>query len=197
LQKQVDLMEADPSVSGCFHYVQQTFEGTGEMGRRFGEHGDRLRFKIEDTFTSLALFHPASFMFRRTALTIPKWYGKIKSGDMAFYAWIANEGDLVCIPEVMAVYRKHAGGITTTASHNGVEYHFHRILLWLFMDRHTNYRYTERCEELFTEHWRHIIQQATPRVRLRYLLQLFREVPSWFLHHPAFSMARLRECLRG
>jgi len=197
LQKQVDLMEADPSVSGCFHYVQQTFEGTENVGQVFGEHGARLRFKAEDTFSLLALFHPASLMFRRTALTLPKWLGRIKSGDMAFYALIANEGDLVCIPEVMAVYRKHAGGITSTALHNGSEYHLHRILLWLLLDQQFDQRHTLRCEALFKEHWKHIVQQTTPRVRVRYLLRLMREVPGWFLRKPVFSLRRFKEALVG
>lgn len=196
LQKQVDILEADPTVSGCFHYAQQFFEETGALGKIYGDHGGKLRFKTVDTFTSLALFHTSSFVFRISQWAAPPWLAKVKSGDMGVFALIASKGDLVCIPETMSAYRKHEGGMTQTSTFSGTLFHYHRILLWLFMDRHTSYRYTERCEELFEQHWKHIVEQATPRVRVRYVLRLMREVPGWFLRKPGFTLRRSREALQ-
>lgn len=197
LQKQVAILESDPSVSGVFHFTEQRFEGMQGTGHLFGSHEGKLRFTVEDTISELALFHFAAFIYRSSAFSVPYWFSKVPSGDMALFSIVAGSGDLVCIPEIMSVYRKHPGGITTNAINKGTSYHWHRILLWLFMDRHFKYRYTAKCQELFLHHWQQILWGSTPIQRLQYLRKLLRAIPGWFLHHPAFSMARLRECLRG
>lgn len=196
LQKQVDLLESDPAASGCFHFVQQVYDHSETIGRLFGDHGPKRRFTVTDTISERALFHPASFMFRRSALHLPKWYGSIKSGDMAMFTLVANEGYLACIPDTMAVYRKHDRGITSTSAHLGNPYHLNRIHLWLYVDRHFRYKYHAKCVELMRHHWRHICTVCTPWARLRHLFKLARIHPAWFLRHPAFTLSRLRDCIR-
>lgn len=196
LQKQADAMEKDPSVSGVFHFTEQRFEGMEGKGQLFGSHEGKLRFNLVDTISMLALCHTGAFMYRSSGISLPHWFSKVRSADMALFAMVAGSGDLVCIPEIMSVYRKHPGGLTQTEALKGTSYHWHRILLWLYMDRHFKYRYTAQCQELFLLHWQQILWENTPRQRLQYLRELLRTIPGWFLHHPAFSLARLRECLR-
>ncbi|MBK9598200.1 MAG: hypothetical protein IPO60_07680 [Flavobacteriales bacterium] len=115
---------------------------------------------------------------------------------MVLFTLVAGEGRLCKVEGVMSSYRKHAGGITTTTVQNGASYHWHRILLWLFMDRHFNYRYTAKCEELLLEHWRRILWQSTPKQRLNYLARSVRAVPGWFLRKPLFSIQRFLEAVK-
>lgn len=196
LQKQVDLLESDFTLSGCFHHVQQIFQGTEKLGRIYGDNGPQRRFQLDDTISKLALFHPASFLFRKSALEIPAWYSHIKSGDMALFTLVSGKGDLACIPEVMAVYRKHEGGITTTNAHTGQGFSVHRINLWLYVDRHFHYRHHAKCREVILYHWQQLCMVCTPWTRLRHLAWLGREHPAWFLHHPRFSASMLHDALR-
>ena len=64
LQRQVAILENDPSVSGVFHFTEQCFEGMEGTGRLFGSHEGKLRFTAEDTFTSQSLCHYSAFMHR-------------------------------------------------------------------------------------------------------------------------------------
>ncbi|MBK6409430.1 MAG: hypothetical protein IPF78_06985 [Flavobacteriales bacterium] len=64
------------------------------------------------------------------------------------------------------------------------------------MDRHFNYRYTAKCEELLLEHWRRILWQSTPKQRLNYLARSVRAVPGWFLRKPLFSIQRFLEAVK-
>jgi glycosyltransferase involved in cell wall biosynthesis len=196
LQKQVDVLESDPTLAGCFHHSQQIFEESGAYGRMFGGQQDGSRITTLDTMRSTAPFHTASFVFRRSALVLPSWFAKVGSPDMALFTLVSLSGDLALVPEVMSTYRKHIGGITMTSRYRSVPFHFMRINLWLHLDQFTHYRQTARCKELFLEHWVDILKRSTPRGRFRYLMDLFLATPMWFIRNPLFSLRRLREALR-
>lgn len=115
---------------------------------------------------------------------------------MALFCLFIKDGYYEKVEGIMSSYRKHEGGITMSSHNLGTLYHYHRIRLWVFMDRHLGYRYTKRCEALFKEHWKGIVQQTTPRVRIGYLGRLVREVPSWFLRKPHFFLQRVLETLK-
>lgn len=198
LAKQVAVLEADPSIAGTYHATRIIDRSGKETGKLMRETLPE-QFTVEETMAVVAPFHTSSFVYRvgRYPKELPAWTWKIPSVDMVLFTLVAGEGPLQMVEGVMSSYRKHEGGITMTADFNGTLYHYQRILLWLFMDRHMGYRYTERCKELFLEHWKHIVKQTTPRVRVRYLLRLMREVPGWFMRKPLFSLRRLKEVLMG
>lgn len=196
LQVQVDILEAQPELAGCFSFVQVYNETEGTFGRVYGQHGTQTKFDLVDTLTELAICHPSGFLFRRSALrTVPSWLFRVGSADMGMYSLTASCGPLLCIPKKMAVYRLHPEGITKSAQHTGSQHHVNRILLWLFMDRHFSYRFNNRVQELFLHHWKHICWASTPRQRLNYLWHLFKAVPQWYLTYPGFTLARLKEAV--
>jgi glycosyltransferase involved in cell wall biosynthesis len=150
LQKQVDFLEANKNYAGCAHYTQQVFDN-GQEGKIYGKHKEKIDFYAADTIHEHSIFHTSSFMFKKSALIIPDWFWKIVSGDMALFSIIAASGPLRCIPEVMSVYQRHAGGLTALKSVNE-NYHNSRILLYEFLDEFHKYRYTHQINKLIDFH---------------------------------------------
>lgn len=153
LQKQVDFLEAHPEYAGCFHYTQQTFINHPEkQGRIFGKHGKQLDFTAEDTIATLSPWHTSSFIFRNEAFEKPDWLYNVVSGDMALFSIVAKSGNIICIPEIMSVYQKHEGGITTTKAHNHKNYHKNRIALIQHLDAYHDFKYHKKAQEVITFH---------------------------------------------
>lgn len=75
------------------------WEGEGKM---YGDYGRKLEFSSVDTFSTTALFHTSSFVFRRDALFIPDWFTKVVSGNTLFSIVSAKGKE----SEVMSVYRR-------------------------------------------------------------------------------------------
>ncbi|MCB0794009.1 MAG: glycosyltransferase [Flavobacteriales bacterium] len=156
LQKQVELMEADVSVAGCFHHTEQEFmEDMGREPRLFGDHGDKRRLSAEDTITAWAICHTSAFMYRADLPLDTELSKGIESGDMLLFSMVAKFGSLACIPEVMSVYRKHKGGITMEYG-AGVKFHRNRMLMLDRMDQLHGYKYHQRVMEVKELHQREI-----------------------------------------
>lgn len=197
LKKQIDLLRAHQHAAGCFNLVQVREEPGGKLGRVYGAHEGRTSFSVEDTISPLSPCHPSGFVYRREALAqLPPWLGRVASADMPMFTLVADKGLLLILPEITGVYRKHSGGITETAAFKNALFHFHRINLWLYVDQHLHYRVHAKCVEVMRFHWRNIFIVCTPRTRLRHLFKLVLIHPGWFLLHPVFALARLRDCIR-
>ena len=154
LQKQVDIMESDPAIAGCFHRTRQEFlEGLDRVPRLFGDHGDRTVLGVEDTISSRALCHTSAFMYRAGIPLDTEASKGIYSGDMLLFSMVAGAGPLVCIPEVMSVYRKHPGGISEEHG-AGRGFHENRILMLDRMDQFHEFKYHDRVEEVKGHHLR-------------------------------------------
>lgn len=150
LQKQVELLERDRSLAGCFHETPVIFEESGKIGRVFGADAP-LRVSVKDTFSRISLFHTSSFVFRRYAFVFPEWFSEIISGDMAIFSIVAASGDLLKISEKMSVYRQNAAGITNT-DRVREGYHKDRIFLIECLDQFHCGRFSEKAEEVVEFH---------------------------------------------
>ncbi|HQV37360.1 MAG TPA: glycosyltransferase [Flavobacteriales bacterium] len=197
LAKQVAVLESDATCSGSYHetrLISENGERTGHLFRT--QLPDQL--SVQDVMSELAPFHTSSFVIRASPLlhALPSWTMKVASLDMALFALVAGTGTLRKVDGVMSSYRKHPGGITRSQTHTGATFHYQRILLWLFLDRHFNHAHADRCRELFLFHWRFIIKQSTPRARLKFLASLCRNVPTWFSHNPFFIAKRMFEAVQ-
>lgn len=111
LQQQVELLVKERNLGGCFHETQMIYEDGG-LGKVYGRDADDLLYP-EDTITTLSPFHTSSFVFRKDALQIPDWFYSNHNADMALFSIVSAFGPLKKIPEIMSVYRKHAGGISS------------------------------------------------------------------------------------
>ena len=197
LAKQVAVLESDLSIAGTYHatrIIDRSGNDTGTLMRQTLPE----QFTVEGTMSERAPFHTSSFVYRvgRYPKELPAWTWRVASVDMVLFTLVAAQGRLKRVEGVMSSYRKHEGGITNTPAQTGAYYDWQRILLWLFVDREFNYRYTGTVEELFLHHWKRIQWATSSKQQAHYLFCLFRDLPGWFLRKPRFSLARMWSLLK-
>ena len=126
LQKQVDVLEADSSVAVCCHHVsvvdslgepiesryEPTIPGT-VAGLPHGALVSGFGHIVRENF-----MRTCSAMFRVTSP--PAWEHPILArtiqGDWPLHLLHARSGSIACIPQNMACYREHQGGVWSAKS---------------------------------------------------------------------------------
>ena len=157
LQIQVNELEAHPEYAGAFHETQQVMPD-GTLGRVFGEKAPAL-MTAEDTFARVSPFHTSSLVFRHRVVEFPDWIAKVVSGDMAMFSVLTSRGPLKKVPRVMSVYRKHPGGITSSAL---VMDHFHerRIELMRYLNEFHGHKFDAKARQVIASHERDLAKAA-------------------------------------
>jgi len=108
LQKQVDVLEAHPELTMCYHLV----EAIDGSGRRFvwtSVLPDRERYTIED----LLVMPPgatSSCVYRKVLTGFPDWFAGLSFSDWPLQILHAAVGPAVVLPEVLGVYRTNQSG---------------------------------------------------------------------------------------
>ena len=138
LQKQVDFMEINKSISFCFHNAMVDYVGSG-ISEPFNTKLDSKTYNTKNLLLDKWLVPTASILLRSQMLEnlFPEWYKKIYNGDLGLELLLSNRGDFFYINEIMSVYRKNA---INSLSVNGPKgRHFLRRLLFLLFSfrRHT------------------------------------------------------------
>ena len=115
LQKQVDFLDAHPECSICFHPVKVVWEDKSQKDRIFPTPSFRFRKKI----TTLQDLLKHNYI--QTNSVVYRWRfhkdslnlipDDILPGDYFLHLLHAQTGKIGFIDDVMAVYRKHAGGL--------------------------------------------------------------------------------------
>lgn len=117
LQRQVDFLDAHPDYSVCFHPVRVTWDDKSKPDSVFPTK--RYRFNK----TTLELSDLLKHNFIQTNSVVYRWRTEcsdlfpngILPGDWYMHLLHAQVGKIGFIPDVMAVYRRNAGGIWTGA----------------------------------------------------------------------------------
>lgn len=110
LQKQVDFMQANPDFAMCSHKVHTLMCG----------HLDENIEMERDVLTTTDIIKKdwglltASIIFRKEAHKTPDWYYTVKNGDYALQLIVSLSGKIKFLPDYMAVYRQHLGGVSST-----------------------------------------------------------------------------------
>jgi len=113
LQKQVDFLKSDPGYVICFHRVYELEKGKKKLS-------DLNRSEKEETYTIEDLanrnfIHTPSVVFRNGIIKeFPIWITECPVGDYVLHMLNAKHGKIKYLPELMAVYRKHPGGMWST-----------------------------------------------------------------------------------
>lgn len=136
LQKQVDFLEANSNYVGCFHNVLALNQQNPSVKPKPWRDYNKDTFDLLDTFSKTALFHTCSFVFKREALSTPKWLNKVKSGDMALFSIVAQHGSLKLLEGNMSVYRKVETGVTSSLKEK--DYHKSRLRLISYFKTYFN-----------------------------------------------------------
>ncbi|GAA4460724.1 hypothetical protein GCM10023093_03900 [Nemorincola caseinilytica] len=119
LQKQVDLLEADPSVSLCFSSVHiQDDIGWNKPYDHYFTVLDTDTVTIEDVIrTDRNIIPTPTILFRRSVLPpqpYPPFFEYALMGDIPIQLFATHSGVAKAIPGPLAVYRDHEGGKTKT-----------------------------------------------------------------------------------
>lgn len=110
LQKQFDFMEANPDFAMCSHKVHTLM--CGVMDENIEMERDILT--TEDIIRKDWGLLTASIFFRKDAHKSPDWYYTVKNGDYALQLIVSLSGKIKFLPDYMAVYRQHLGGVSST-----------------------------------------------------------------------------------
>ncbi|MGB1308000.1 MAG: hypothetical protein ACPG6B_03760, partial [Oceanihabitans sp.] len=73
------------------------------------------KFKYIELLKHYNFITTASVVFRKLDnFKIPHWFNKIPFGDLGLYKLVSKHTKIMCIDEVMSVYRLHENGIYTS-----------------------------------------------------------------------------------
>lgn len=117
LQKQVDLLEAQPQLAGCFALTRVV--GADDSARSFfipAEHTTKTTIALDDLLEKNCIA-TCSLLFRNIVAEIDfDTVAHLKMGDWPLNLVLAERGPIGYLPEEMAAYRQHEGGIWTSIS---------------------------------------------------------------------------------
>lgn len=111
LQKQVDLMERDESITECFHKVTTIYQDDNRAPHNFPAGLVGTEYDLKDVVSEF--FIPTlSVLFRRSVIPkLPAEFYDMSNPDWFIHILCAEKGRVAFIDEVMGAYRVHDGGI--------------------------------------------------------------------------------------
>jgi glycosyltransferase involved in cell wall biosynthesis len=111
LQKQFELMEANPAYSFCFHKLKMKFERADNIDEYLNQNLTKNEFTIEDIITQKWFIGTCSIFYRRSCLSANlNWVKKLDMIDKPIQLMLALNGNIGLIDEYMGVYRIHNSG---------------------------------------------------------------------------------------
>lgn len=138
LQKQVNLLEANPNMNLCFHNTAIRQEESGAITYS-NKDEQPLRTNIYDLINDWYIM-TCSMVYRRNFTVLPAWFTTVFNTDYALQMIIAkDETSIGYIKDTMAVYRKHGEG--ESAKVWGDDPYFWLIYLFEQFNSYTNLQY--------------------------------------------------------
>ncbi len=118
LQLQVRFLETHPECAICFHNALIIFDD-GRETQLHNPDQQKTFSTIEDLWER-NFMATCSVMFR-AGLTpaLPNWFWGMRFGDWPLHLLNAEHGTIGYLPDVMAPYRRHAGGVFGERSRSG------------------------------------------------------------------------------
>ncbi len=146
LQKQVEFMEKHPECSLCGHPVRIVdVEGNWDNESYSPKTPNPELFDLKKWLELGYCIQTCSVLYRRKlASPMPEWYWRIPFGDIGLQAHLAQQGLLGYLPDVMADYRIHTGGVSQSVmSLSPID---KLILCWRIIRRAMPTRYRYLCD---------------------------------------------------
>jgi glycosyltransferase involved in cell wall biosynthesis len=111
LERQAAFLDANGECASCFHNAQiLQADGTFDAAL-YCQPGQKSRLTAQDVVVSNVI-PTCSIMFRRRVVaSVPDWYREMPVSDSTLHVLSGVQGQIGYIDEVMAVYRRHAGGV--------------------------------------------------------------------------------------
>ncbi len=114
LQKQVDFLESHPDYSICFHPVKVHWENHSKPDSLYPKSKMLKKMNL-DVLLQCNFIQTNSVVYRWRRECTKIFPDYIAPGDWFLHLLHAQVGKIGYLPEVMGVYRKHAGGIWSGA----------------------------------------------------------------------------------
>ncbi len=143
LQKQVDLLEANPDCSLCFHNAIITFVDKSKRDRHFcKDFKNKQVFGTKDLILKIWFVPTASIMFRKSDKPdFPDWIKEVFNDDLALQSFLSLKGNLIYIDEIMSVYRRYALNSLSAVKRNPTFWHDNLIFFYLNFNKYTKAKY--------------------------------------------------------
>lgn len=143
LQKQVSFLENNPDYVMCYHKELEIYDNQPDRQPKITNTQDRPETNLEEILERGWFIRTASMMFRNHTIDVlPEWFYKYPSTDYILHVLIARHGKIKLLDEVMAVQRRHEGGITKTSSYHPKNLNVRKIELLKIIDGFFEYKYT-------------------------------------------------------
>lgn len=150
LQKQVDVLERDDTLVGCFHEAIIEYDEHDVLFSR-ENHNDLNQgaFSLKDILESEWLIPTASLVFRNVGIKFPEMVKKMKVGDFALCCLVFSKGPGYYINEPMARYNKRNPTSFTNSKFilDNITTKTDRIRFLVWLNRHTDHQYSQDIED--------------------------------------------------
>lgn len=147
IQKQVDILENDKSLSSCFHDAEVIFDnGTVPFSKNY-KNFIKERYDLADALKSIWLIPTASLVFR-SSIKIPEIVEELKVGDFALICSILSQGKAQFINEIMCCYIKNNPTSFTNSKFilDNIDIKSDHIKFLVWFNRYTNYKNSNEIE---------------------------------------------------
>jgi glycosyltransferase involved in cell wall biosynthesis len=113
LRKQVELLDAYPDCALCFHDAEIWSETESRVVGISNPPARQPFLAFEDLLPYNFISSCSAMIRRETVPSIPPWFEGLIFGDWPLFLLAMRHGSAGYIPEVMARYRQHSGGLWT------------------------------------------------------------------------------------
>lgn len=111
-QKQVDFLEKNSDFTICHHRVKLNINGIEELHKYHVSKNTPIKQTLED-ITKYNFIYTCSVVFRNIPLNMPDWYKFLPIGDYTLWLFLAKNGNIYYMPDIMGVYRIGSGVFST------------------------------------------------------------------------------------
>ena len=112
LQKQVNFLEKNSDFTICHHRVKLNINGTEELHKYHVSKNTPIKQTLED-ITKYNFIYTCSVVFRNIPVNKPDWYKFLPIGDYTLWLFLAKNGNIYYMPDIMGVYRIGSGVFST------------------------------------------------------------------------------------
>jgi glycosyltransferase involved in cell wall biosynthesis len=150
LQKQADFMEANPDFAICFTNTQVDFFDEEKPSYLLNDNLEKDIFTIDDLIKEHEVWFMGTatlFYVKQAIFPISPWFPKTKSGDIPMIMLAARHGKIKFLPDVTAVYRRHAKGASNTDYKDDAKFLENRIMMYNNLNKDLKYVYNDRFKK--------------------------------------------------